>query len=120
MLKRVILSISLVSVVVLAFLLNFTNPSGVGPLGVLVAFLAFYAITLGVSVLFISIYRKMTGEKNKNEKRDFLYAAVIGFGPILLLLMKAFDIFNIVTIGIAILFVFLGCFLVKNRFNVVK
>lgn len=118
--KHLVLIFSLVAIVILAFLLNFTNPSEVGPFGVLVFFLAFYVLMFGVAFCAVSVFDKMAGGKNKSRRKKYVYAGIIGFGPVLLLLMRAFEALNIFTIVLAFLFVFLGCFLVKNRFNVVK
>lgn len=117
--KRIFFTGSISLVVILA-ILNFTNPSDAGPLGILFLFLMIYLLGFSVAAFFISLYRKMSQGKENTEKRDYFYAVVIGFGPIILLLMRAFGVLNIWTVFSAIFFVFLGCFLVKNRFSVVK
>ena len=118
--KHLVLIFSLVAIIILAFLLNFTNPSEAGPFGVLVFFLAFYMLMFGVAFGVVSVFGKMVGNKSNSRRKKYIYAGIIGFGPVLLLLMRSFEALNIFTVILAFLFVFLGCFLVKKRFNVVK
>lgn len=118
--KRLVFIFGLVAAIILMLLVNYTNPLEVGPLGVLVFFLAFYVVAFSVATFIVAIFRKMTKKRAKSKIEDLLYSAVIGFGPILLLLMKAFRVLNALTVGVAVIFVILGCFLIKNRFSVVK
>lgn len=118
--KRLVFICSLLSAILLMLLLNFTNPSEIGPFGVLVFFLSFYVVMFGIATFIVFIFRKMTGKRANSKREDYLYAAMIGFGPILLLLMRAFNILNILTVLLSVVFVLLGCFLIKSRFSVVK
>ena len=115
MLNSLILLISLVATIVLTAMLNFTNPSEVGPLGVLVFFTTIYAIVLGISTWIIRLYRKTMGKKQKMRTKDYCYSAIIAFGPIMVLLMKSFGTLSLFTILLVGIFIFLGCFLVSRR-----
>lgn len=118
--KRLVLFGSLVSLVGMASLVLFTSPSEAGPFGMLVFFVLFYVLMFSASSIVISVYRKIAGGIETKKQGDFLYAAVIGFGPVLLLLMRAFEVSDVFALFLTILFIMLGCFLVKNRFNVIQ
>lgn len=117
--KRIVLS-GMVSLAVMLALLNYSEPTSAGPFGVLLLFVSLYVFTFSFVFLIVKIYRKILQRKIYSEKADYFYSVVIGFGPIILLLMRAFDALNIWTVLLAVIFVILGCFLVRNRFSVVK
>ena len=119
MLKRNLL-LCMISLVVILAMMNYTSPTEVGPLGVLVFFTTFYLLMTSIASGIINVFRVMSQKKENTEKRDFFYAVIIGFGPIILLLMQAMGALSLWTGALAVLFVFLGCFLIKNRFSVVK
>lgn len=111
--KHLIPVLSLIAAVILLTMLNFTTPAGIGPLGVLVFFTAVYVLMLGISVALVKIFLKMSGKKV--GKKSYLYGAVVAFGPIMLLLAQALGSVSWVTVGLTVVFVFLGCFLVNKR-----
>lgn len=119
MLKR-ILVLGLVSFTIILGLFNFTNPSDCGPFGVLLFFVALFMFFFSVVFFLLRIFRFMLGKQRTVERKDYFYSLIVGFGPIILLLMRAFDIYNIWTIFLAIIFVILGCILVKNHYSVIK
>lgn len=115
MLNRLILLISLAAAVVLTVMLNFTNPTEVGPLGVLVFFTAVYAIVFGVATWVIWLFRRTMGKKRGMRKKDYCYGMIMAFGPIMMLLMQSFGTLSPFTVLLVGLFIFLGCFLVSRR-----
>lgn len=115
MLNRLILLTSLVATTVLTVMLNFTNPTEVGPLGVLVFFTAIYAVVFGIAVWIIWLFRRTMGKKQGMRKKDYCYSAIMAFGPIMMLLMQSFGTLSLFTILLVGLFIFLGCFLVSRR-----
>ena len=86
MLKRLIFLISLVAVVVLLAMMNFTTPAEVGPLGVLVFFTTIYIVMIGVMVGVVSIFRRIAGKRGKMTRKDYAYALALALGPIMMLL----------------------------------
>ena len=106
--------LSLVSVIIILAMINLTTPTGVGPLGVLVFFTMIYIAVYGVVNLMVAAFMKASGKKNGERKNRF-YAAMISFGPIMLLLVQSFGSLNIVTILMVIVFVMLGCFVINKR-----
>lgn len=106
--------LSLVSVIVILAMINLTTPTGVGPLGVLVFFTMVYIAIYGVINLLVVAFMKASGRKNEEKKCRF-YAAMISFGPIMLLLIQSFGSLNVVTLLMVLVFVLLGCFVINKR-----
>ena len=57
MLRKIIISLSVIALVVILFFVNFTTPTEIGPFGVLIFFLAVYLFILGLSLVLISLLR---------------------------------------------------------------
>ena len=115
MVNRVILIVSLIAAVIVSVMLSMTTPTAVGPFGVLVFFTMGYLILLGVVTGLVAIFVRIVGQREWLGKKDYAYAAVIAFGPLLLLLVRAFSAISLWTVGLSALFVLLGCFLVDKR-----
>lgn len=111
--KRLIPVLSLTSVVVLLLMLNFTTPTGVGPLGVLVFFIAVYILMFGIATLIVKFFGRILGRKP--SRKQYLYSVILAFGPIMLLLAQSLGSISYLTVGLMVVFEFLGCFLVKKR-----
>lgn len=111
--KRLILTLSLLSAVILLIMLNFTTPVGVGPFGVLVFFTIFYLLMFGVATVLVGIGARLLGKES--GRKEQLYAATIAFGPIMLMLAQAIGSMSLLTVGATVVFVLLGCFLISKR-----
>lgn len=111
--KHLIPVLSLIAAVILLTMLNFTTPAGIGPLGVLVFFTAVYVLMLGIAVALVKLFLKMTGKQV--GKKSYMYGTMIAFGPIMLLLAQSLGSMSPLTVGLTVVFVLLGCFLVSKR-----
>ena len=112
--KRLIPALSLISAVILLVMLNFTTPEGVGPFGVLVFFTTFYMLMYGVAMVVVKLFAGVLGDQV--GKKQYLYAAVLAFGPMMLLVLTpTLGMMSPVALGLTGVFVLLGCFLVKNK-----
>lgn len=111
--KRLIPVLSLLAAILLLVMLNFTTPTGIGPFGVLVFFVAVYVIMLGVAQMLVRMVAKMM--KRNLAQREYLYSAVIAFGPIMLLLAQSLGSLSLTTVGLTVVFVALACFLIGKR-----
>lgn len=111
--KHLVLVLSLLAAVILLTMLNFTTPAGVGPLGVLLFFILFYILMFGISFLVVKIFMRATGKQV--VRKSYIYAAVIAFGPILLLASQSLGAISLMTVGAIIMVVFLSCFLVNKK-----
>lgn len=114
MFNRLMILASLVAVIVILAMINLTTPTSVGPLGVLVFFTMVYVVIFGIVNLIVFGIHKAAGSK-KSERKIRYNAAMIAFGPVMLLLVQSFGSLNIATIAMVIVFVGLGCFVINKR-----
>lgn len=113
--ERIIPILALISLVILFFLLNFTTPTTIGPFGVLVFFTTIYTLVFSLVAMGMTWFYRMIKSRKKLRKKDYLYAAVVAFVPIMLLLVQSFQMINVGTIVMMGIFVLLACFLVHKR-----
>lgn len=104
--------LSLALAIILLVMMNFTTPMEVGPFGVLVFFTTIYVIMFGVFSGLVQILYRLN--KKKMQRKGYVYAAVLAFAPIMLLLVRSFGGLSIWTTALSLVFVGLGCFLVKK------
>ncbi|MBR3131772.1 hypothetical protein IKG31_04375 [Candidatus Saccharibacteria bacterium] len=114
---RIIPILSVFALFGLLFMLNYTTPREVGVLGVLVFFTMIFIALFGLMVELVKVFQKILKDKNGNggeisENKTYMYATVLAFGPIILLVTRSANIFTVALVGI---FVFLGCFLIRKR-----
>ena len=113
-LNRVIAIASSVGVVLLALMLVFTSPTEIGPLGVLLFFTTIYVVCFGVVVGLMHLFKRLAFKKLELAHKDYLYSAVLGFAPIMLLMARSFGVLNWLTIGLIAVFITLTEFLVAK------
>lgn len=113
--KRVVLIISIMGLAALILMLNNTSPTEIGPLGVLVFFTTLYAVIFGIVSLIMQAFYRLAIKRETFRGKDYLYAAVIAFGPIMVLMARSFGVINIWTIGLIFMFILLAEFLVMKR-----
>jgi len=111
--RRLVPVSSLIAAIILLVLLNFTTPEDIGPLGVLIFFTTFYVLMFGLAIGMVKLFAKLVGKTM--GRKQYLYGAVIAFGPIMLMLAQALGSMSILTVALVGVFVLLGCFLVSKR-----
>lgn len=111
--KHLIAVLSLLAAVILLVMLNFTTPTGIGPLGVLLFFTTFYILVFGIAVGFVRVFMRLSGKSR--SRKEYFYGAVIAFGPIMLMLAQSLGSISLLTVSLTVIFVLLGCFLVSKR-----
>lgn len=111
--KHLVTVTSLVAAVILLLMVNFTTPGGVGPFGVLVFFTTFYVLMFGIALFVVRFFARIM--RSKVGKREYAYAAVLAFGPIMLMLAQSMGSMSWLTVGLTVIFVLLGCFLVSKK-----
>lgn len=111
--KHLIPVLSLLSAVVLLVMLNFTAPADIGPLGVLVFFVAVFLMFYGVAYMLVKMFTRLSG--HKTGRKTYIYAAIFAFGPLMLLLAESLGSINVLTCALTGLFMILACFLVGKR-----
>lgn len=113
--NRFIYIISIVGLAVLFTMLNITSPTEIGPLGVLLFFTTLYIVFFCVFAILMQLFRRVALGKNEFKGKNYLYAAVLAFGPIMLLMARSFGAINLWTISLIVLFLALAEFLVYKR-----
>lgn len=93
-------------------LMNFTAPMEIGPLGVLLFFTTVYVVTFGVSTLVIWVFTKIMGKGM--TRKEYTYAGILGFTPIMLLMLQSFGAFKLWSVGLVALFDLIACFIAKK------
>ncbi len=111
--KHLVPVMSLLAAVILLVMLNFTTPAGVGPFGVLVFFTTFYILMFGVALALVRFFARLT--RSQLGKKEYVSGAVVAFGPIMLMLAQSMGSMSWLTVGLTVIFVLLGCFLVSKK-----
>ena len=113
--NRIIYIVSIVGLAALLLMLNVTSPTEIGPFGVLLFFTTVYVVTFGITALLLQSFSRLAFKKTSQRPKDYLYSAVLAFGPIMLLMARSFGAINLWTISLIIFFIFLAEFLVMKR-----
>jgi len=96
-------------------MLTLTSPTDIGPFGVLLFFTTLYLVSFGIITLLMQAFVKIALKKSTFRNKDYLYSAVLAFGPIMILMARSFGAINPWTIGLIVVFLFLAEFLVYKR-----
>ena len=113
--SRFIPAISIIGLAALILMLIFTSPTEIGPFGVLLFFTTLYVSIFGIVSLIMKVFYRLAFSRQSFRGKDYLYAAVFSFGPIMLLMARSFGAINLWTIGLMVIFIILGEFLVAKR-----
>lgn len=113
--NRVIVALSIIGLAALIVMLTLTSPTEIGPLGVLLFFTTLYIVIFGLTSFIMRLFYHVAMRRDNFRNKDYIYAAVISFGPIMVLMARSFGAINIWTIGLILIFLFLAEFLVMKR-----
>ena len=113
---RIIPILSILSLFGMLFMLNYTTPKEAGVLGVLVFFTMIFMVLFGLMIQVVKIFQRIINDKNGkgrelSENKRYMYALVLAFGPIIILVARST---RITTWLLAAVFLFLGCFLIHK------
>ena len=111
----ILAGISIIGLAALTLMLNFSSPSDIGPIGVLLFFTTLYVSVLGIVALIIKAFFYFSMKKTKMSGKDYLYAAILAFGPIMILMARSFGAITPWTTGLIFTFLFLAEFFVYKR-----
>jgi hypothetical protein len=104
-----------VAFIALILLLTTTSPTEIGPAGVLLFFTTLYVSIFSVFTLIWQLFIKLAFGRSEMRGKDYLYSAVMAFGPIMVLMARSFGAINIWTACLIVVFLFLAEFLVAKR-----
>ena len=113
--NRIIYAISIIGLAALILMLNLTSPTEIGPLGVLLFFTTVYLVGFGIITLVWQAFKAVALKQPKMKSKDYLYAAVLAFGPIMTLMARSFGAISLWTIGLITLFLVLAEFFLYKR-----
>jgi len=113
--NRLIYVIGIVGLAALILMLNLTSPTEIGPLGVLLFFTTLYLVFFGIISLLLRTFKRIAFKKEAISHKDYLYSAVLAFGPIMLLMARSFGAINLWTVSLIVVFLILAEFLVYKR-----
>ena len=113
--NRIITSITIIGLAALILMLNLLSPTEIGPLGVLLIFTTIYITVFGIFTLIMGAFLKIAFRRDSLRSKDYLYSAVLAFGPIMFLMARSFGAINLWTTALIFIFLFLAEFLVKKR-----
>jgi hypothetical protein len=94
--NRVFLFMSIVAAVILAAMLFFTTPAGLGPLGIFAFFVMTYVVVLGIMTVLIQIFVRFVYKRKKMNWKDYADAAILAFWPVMVLVFISLGASNLV------------------------
>lgn len=112
---RIVLVLSIFSLFGILAMLNYTTPKDAGVLGVLVFFTMIFTVLFGLMSEIVKIFQRILKDKKGgeiSENKTYMYATVLAFGPIILLVTRSI---SLATLAMTVVFVSLGCFLIHKR-----
>ena len=113
--NRVIEIVSIIGLAALILMLALTSPMEIGPFGVLLFFTTLYISLFGITSVIVGIFCRMAFKREAMRGKDYLYSAVMAFGPIMVLMARAFSAITPWTIALIFIFLVLAEFLVYKR-----
>ena len=113
--NRIIIAISIIGLAALTLMLNVTSPTEIGPFGVLLFFTTLYLALFGTITLAMMVFYRLAMKKTILTNKDYLYSAVLAFGPIMVLMARSFGAINLWTIALILIFLILAEYLVAKR-----
>jgi hypothetical protein len=126
MLGKVIALSTLAAAILLVTLLETTNPSSAGPIGLLAVFFLLYVIVLGAmtellwvgSRLFQTVGRRFTSRRPPGRlslQRSYYFSTVLALGPVMALAMQSIGSFGLYETILIVVFLSVGTLYVARR-----
>lgn len=121
MIKKIIFSLMIVSVIGLSLLLNLTSPSNIGPMGILVFFIMLYIIFLGLFSFFLHIVGRISAGFLKKPlkiidfKRSYYYATALALAPVILIAQQSIGEVGFFEFILVIIFEAIACIYISKR-----
>lgn len=126
MLGKIIAGSTVIAGIILIIMLQMTNPSTVGPLGLLAVFFLLYIIMLGVftEALWLGSYglqvvgRRFTTKRPPGRlslARAYYFSTILALGPIMALAMQSIGSFGLYESVLIAVFMAVGILYVSRR-----
>lgn len=126
MLRRTLITITIVSICLLLILLMTTTPATAGPFGLLVIFISSYLASLGIvtfflygaSRIFASFFAGFSVKKPLRAlslQKSYYYGTVLATAPVMLIGLQSVGAVGFYEVGLVLLFIVIGCLYVSRR-----
>lgn len=126
MLKIIISITSLVSVLMLAVLLNVTTPATAGPFGILAIFIFAYLSSLGVMTFLLYLLNRVLAYVSSlfltrrpyqalSFKRSYYFSTIIAAAPIMIVGLQSVGATGLYESMLVLVFVIIGCLYISKR-----
>ncbi len=126
MLGKIIVASTTLASILLIVMLQLTNPSTVGPLGLLTVFFLLYIIILGVTteVLWLgshavqAVGRRFTSRRPPQKlalSRAYYFSSVLALGPVMALAMQSIGSLGTYELALIGVFMFIGILYISKR-----
>lgn len=110
----ILAGVGLVLVVTLLAMMNFFNPSDVGPNGLLIFFGLLYGICLVAVTALLKVYRMLFRKRIHSIKLLYL-SSVAAFAPVMLLALNTLNQLGFLDVTLVLLFEALALFYIMRR-----
>lgn len=107
--------LGVIGTIILVLLLAFTSPTAIGPSGVLVFFTTLYVTIFSIFSIALQTFYRLAYKKTTMRRKDYLFAAVMAFGPIMVIMARSFGAINLWTLSLIAIFLILAEFLVYKK-----
>jgi hypothetical protein len=123
MLGKVLALSTLAAFVLLSALLQSTSPSTIHPVGILVIFILFYLLALGVLTfclyLIAKLIKRLTPNQGNSEEMSlqqaYYFASVLALAPVMLIGVRSIGRTGPYDVSLIMLFEFIACFYISKR-----
>lgn len=127
--KRQILAwCTIISIFLLAILVETTNPTKTGPLGILVVFILLYTSVLGVLTYIFVLGSKLVVRSSRIVKtrvpleplsmlHAYYYASIVALAPVMLVGMLSVGDMGMREVLLVVAFEVVACLYIKKRFD---
>lgn len=126
MLEKIVAISTIVSLCLLALLLNITSPTSIGPFGILVVFIFAYVSSLGVVAYFLYIVSRFIAHISlvftvkkpmapMTFKIAYYYSTVLAAAPVMLIGLQSVGAVGFYEVVLVVLFTFIGCVYITKR-----
>lgn len=124
MVNKIMTFLTGLSVVLLLLFVALTSPADAGPFGVLIFYILLYEIAFGLFFALVSgVVALDRWRKDRRGKwtppvsvgRKLMYAMVLAFAPMMVLLLQSFKLENLAWNILVLVFVAVGCYYVSRQ-----
>lgn len=126
MLSRAVVISVAIAIVALAIILHVTQPSSVGPLGILVVFILMYVSVLGVLTFLLYTVSRIISKVSASFtvkkpvrplslSRSYYFSSVVALAPVMLIGMQSVAKVEVYDVLLIVLFMVIACVYILKR-----